>query len=339
MSSAKDIAKKLGISTTAVSMVFNNKPGISDETRKRVLETAEAIGYRIKNRTERKKSTIQLLIFSHEGGITYNDNPFFSRIIEGVSNRAQELDYNLLVSHLRGNDIKGSAASSFIHADSGGVILLATDFNSADFSFLKSFSVPLVILDNSFEQYSLDSVSINNLQGIYLAAEHLISLGHRNIYYLGSDYAANNFDERQLGFIRTVASHPETQRCTGNIIHYNRAAQSIESLRNTIGSLKNFPTAFVCANDWLANDCIGVLKELGYRIPDDISVTGFDNTPICEIMTPKLSTINVPKQRMGSLAVDRLSDMIGGKALEHVKIEIMADLVLRDSTAIPRKNK
>lgn len=336
MPSAKEIAEILGISTSAVSMVLNNRPGISDETRQKVLETAKAIGYQHRSKVEQSTASIQFIVYSRYMPSAIDANVFFDHVVEGISTRAQELNYNLQVTYIREEDLLSSPLFSVTRSNADGAILLAMGTDTIDEFFLKNFPMPLVILDNPCDDYDINSVCINNVQGIQLAVDHLYDLGHRNIAYLGfAGYGSqfSNFSERQFGFIKAVSKYPETAHCVNNILSCVYDENDKLNIKEVLRTLDTMPTAIVCPNDWRASQCIIALRESGYRVPEDVSVIGFDNIPLCEMTTPRLTTISVPKQRMGTLAVSRLAEMISSNPEERVKIEVLTRLIVRDSTA------
>ncbi len=335
MPSVKDIANATNVSSTTVSMVLNNKPGISDSTRELVLNAAKNLGYRLKTKADAASSSIALVFLTATSDSSEYDTPIFSQMIAGVSIRAQSLNYRLLVSTYHKNDV--NAAASITKSGCIGVILMISEADgNTNFSVLDSLNLPIVILDKSIIDRPYDTVSANHYQSAYMATEHLISLGHRKLYFFRGDLPnATAYRERYLGYQQAVMSHEETFICANNTLSFSRNPEELAVL---IKALPVLPTGIVCAGDWYAYECIQALKILGYSVPEDISVIGFDNTPLCESTTPKLTAMDMPKLRMGALAVDRLLDVINGKTEgESVRIEVFCNLVLRESTAKPKQ--
>ena len=330
MPSIKDIANALNVSTAAVSMALNNKPGISENTRQLILQTAESMGYQCKTKNVPASGSIALIHFSAFANGSEFDTPVFSQLIAGVSARAQEMKYNLMVSTCMRSDV--SAATTIKNSGCAGAILIISEADGKqDLSILDYLDLPIVILDTSCSDRPVDIVSANHFQGANLATQYLISLGHSNLCFFRGDIPyASAFMERFLGFQQAVESHENTRHCIGNFIICNRNYKDLAAI---ISQLSPMPTAFICAGDWYALECIHALQHLGYRVPEDVSVIGFDNTPLCEISSPKITTMDIPFQRMGALAVDRLLDVITGRTSgESVNIELFAKLVVREST-------
>lgn len=341
MISAKQLAEILGISPSAVSIALNGRPGISEETRKKILETAEQMGYVHKKRAGSQNTNIYLFVSSSfNGSSTTDPNLFVDQVIQGISYEAQQLSYSLNITYVELASLTAEKIQAMIDRDCSGIILLATAGESVDADIMRSLKIPFVTLDKPAEMYGLDSITIANAQGIQLAVEYLLSLGHTRLAYFGGGTGFSNFSERYLGFVNTVAVHPELAGSEKNILQVHRSrsvafdySESINTfLDGKAASGEPLPTGFVCATDWMAISCIQTLTARGYRIPEDISVIGFDNISLSEIVTPKLTTINVPKERMGALAVDRLHDIITGTAKERVKISVLTNLVIREST-------
>lgn len=345
MISAKDIADKLGVSPSAISIAMNNKPGISDETRQLILQTAAEMGYVHKKRKTNAGSIIHLFVSSSfTSTVPFDNNMFLDKVIQGISLEAQQLSYTLHVTYISFKDLTAEKIISMLDTSTCGIILLPTAGEMVDPMIMKSLKIPFVTLDKPAEMYGLDSITIANAQGISLAVEHLFALGHTNIAHIGGAREFSNFSERIQGFVNTISLHPEMAGSEQNIFMMDGENNSLgyqESINKIIDKLekseKGMPTAFICATDWYAVSCVQTLASRGYKVPDDISVIGFDNIPISEITVPRLTTINVPKERLGALAVIRLDDIITGRAKERTKISILTNLVVRESTAKAKK--
>jgi LacI family transcriptional regulator len=187
-------------------------------------------------------------------------------------------------------------------------------------------------LDSYFEEGPSDCVVINNEQGAYLATRHLIDMGHSALGYLHSSIDINNFSERHNGFLRAVSSYPQTEGCVDNVIPVRPTIDgAYVDMRAYIQSKNFVPEALFADNDIIATSCMRALIDEGYSLPEDVSVVGFDNMPISEMFQPPLTTVHVPKQRLGVLAVDRLIKIINGETEEHVKISLATSLIERKS--------
>lgn len=341
MATAKDIAEKLGVSLSAVSIALNGKPGISDDTRKKILDAAQEMGYRKRPWNERTPGVIQLLVFLGHPNHSkiFDANPFFARVIEGMSKRCQELGYSMQIAYVNETDLDAKNIGSFIVQSSVGVLVLASSMPESKVNMLHQLPLPVVVVDNDYPKCKVDSVSIDNYYAISAIMEHLISLGHANLCFAGLFDTIPNTAVRANAFLSIVREHPELAVSLNNpiiISHNMQGSLAADELRAAIEKLETMPTAFVCSNDWVASACIYALNALGYKVPQDVSVTGFDNIPLSEMMTPSITTVDIPKARIGILAVNRLAEMVGGSNAT-VKSFVLSDLVVRESTAPVRK--
>ncbi len=330
MVSAKDIAKRLGVSPATVSLVLNNKSGVGEDTRRRILETAQKMGYSKKHIPHSvQNGVITLAIFKKAENVIANSFPEF--VTEGISLRAQQLGYTVQITYLSREDLLSQPVTS-LFPNTSGVILFATEANRSDLTLLSELKLPIILVDNTYETLHLDNVMIGNHQGAYCATKYLMDNGHTDIGFIGGDADLSSFTERQDGFIRAVSSDPRSIKSAENIFILPMDVNLIyPTFKELLLGRDSIPTAFVLRHDLIANICYQVLYDLGYSIPDDVSIVGFDNNPICELITPKLTTIAVPMQRIGVLAVNRLHEIIQNSPEENIRIDVIPHLLVRDS--------
>lgn len=230
---AKELAKQLNLSEAAISMALNNKPGVSTLTRKRVLEAAASAGYdfsRISNTNEAPASngTLYFVIYRKNGavvpnspvythtehGVLVQDVPFFSQLSEGIDLGCRHCHYYLNISYIYENDDIEALLSEWKRLGAKGILLLGTEMEKHDIKPFTRCSLPVVLIDNYFEALNLDCVTINNLQGAYLATDYLIKQTHAQPGYLHSSYIITGFEERADGFykaIRKTVCQPHAQ--------------------------------------------------------------------------------------------------------------------------------
>ncbi len=330
---AKELAKLLQLSEAAVSMALNNKPGVSTSTRQRVLDAAKCNGYdfsRLKESSEPKTELglLSLLIYRKHGAII-SDTPFFSQLTEGIEKGCRHAHYSLSIHYLYedGNIKKQLTKLPY----SSGILLLATEMKLTDFEPFHSLSAPLVVLDTWYESLSYDSILINNFQGAYQATNYLIRKTMSQAGYLRSSYPIGNFDERADGFYKAIRENGmSTSRC-----HVLNLTPSMDgAYQDMLELLKNGEKparAYFADNDLIAAGTMKALKEHGYHIPNDVALIGFDDMPLCTYIEPALTTVHVPKQYMGQLAVDRLLQIMKAPQHHPVKIEIGTRIISRKS--------
>ena len=329
---AKELAKILNISAATVSMVLNQKPGISEKTRTLVLETAKKYGYDFSklNTTEQKNGMLHLIIYKKNGAIV-SDTPFFSELIEGMENQCKIAHYEFGVSYFYEGQDYNTQIESLLTPDKKGILLLGTELNKEYFQPFSHLSLPLVVVDTYFEELNCDSVLINNVQGAYLATSYLIKKVGTPIGYLHSSYSIGNFEERKDGYYKALrhyhlpTSHPYTHSLRPSV------EGAYYDMMNSLKKGCPVTGAYFADNDWIASGAMRAFKEFGYQIPDQISIMGFDNMPICTITDPPLTTMDVPKRLMGKIAVEQLLKKIKRNTDEVIKIELSPHLQERQS--------
>jgi len=337
----KDIAKKLNISPATVTLVLNNKPGISEEIRQRVFETAEEMGYdyQQKKNVSRQSYNIQFAIYKKYGYKVF-DSPILPQLLEGVMERIKEDQCSCEFVYFETMSDGDTQWRSLRDSKSDGIILLATEMQEEDMEYFEQLTKPVVYLDNFFLSSKNDFISMNNQQGGYLATRYLLDMGHTNIGFIHSVMPMNNISQRYEGFVKAVQSSQEAAGSAGNVfkISYN-TSQAYKDMMQLIKSNTGMPSAFLIGSDLTAIACMRALNDSGYSVPGDVSVVSFDNIPMGKIIRPTLTTINMHPQRMGKLAVERLFNVMNGETSEKITLTVACDLVERESVATYRAKK
>jgi LacI family transcriptional regulator len=319
-------------------MALNNKSGVGEETRKKILETARQMGYEKQQRQNLpSQKSLTLVIYKKHGDVV-SDTPFFSELIQGIEFQTKTSGYNLLVFYFYESQDHLEQIRAIMGSASSGVIILATEMNSEDIRYFDNLSMPMVILDNAFNEINVDSVTINNIQGSFEAVQYLIRMGHRRIGHLRSSVGINNFNERREGYLKGLGSQAKE---TLTIPVASTSDGAYRDMKKFLETRPKIPGAFFADNDIIAISCIRALREASYKIPGQVSVIGFDDIPASALIDPPLSTMRVPKKSMGSIAVERLIKKIGGGVSETVRIEVNTEIVIRSSvmTAEAEKHK
>ncbi|MFV0364595.1 MAG: LacI family DNA-binding transcriptional regulator [Suipraeoptans sp.] len=338
---AKDIAEKLGVSTATVSLVLNGKPGISDKTREKVLRQIRELGYDYliheqANEIDANK-TIGFVIYKNNGELL-GLNSFFPLILDGIELTARQHGYNLVVINVDRKDIDNQIG--YIQdSKCAGYVIFATEMQENELNCFESIGIPFVLFDNYFKSKLINSVKVNNEQGTFLATEYLNELGHKKIGYLSSGLNINSFIERKKFAFEAIRElgleEPEKYSYTVGYPHEEAEAGMKEILKKT--DIKELPTAFLADNDLVAVGAMRAMKEMGYRIPDDFSLIGFDDRPICILVDPKLTTVELPRERFGAEAVEQLIRVIQSGSKFYAKVEINGEVIKRNSVGKPRE--
>lgn len=331
---SKDLARMLNISPSTISMVLNNKPGISNETRKKVFDKIEEMGNDLhsKRQITDKNSFIYFVIYKKHGTII-TDTPFFSQLIEGVEIETKKHGLNLQITYCYANQDVSEQLPQLDGKDCKGILLLATEMGERDILYFTKLNIPIVFLDSYFDDLNMDTVVINNVQAARTAANYLLNNGHSKIGYLHSSVYINNFRERMDGFRKALGFAGIENRDEFVFTVEPTIEGAYRDIKALLEIKTPMPTAFFADNDIIAISCIKAFKEYGYKIPKDISIIGFDGIPYGEISDPPLTTMHVPKHRLAMLAVDRLVSKINGNTDEIIKIEVSANLIERNSVS------
>ena len=338
----EDIARLAGVSKSAVSFALSGKPGISPETRDRILQIAHEHNYLPKQRKSQldaSQRSITFLVFANSGIVLndYYQQPFFRELIYFIEERCRILGYSLIFSTVALHKEDREIAELVAENGSQGVILLGTNLNRERIdSVSRLLQLPLVVLDNCYESLPLHFIGINNMMGAYQAVEHLVHLGHRHIGYLASEDRIHNFEERKRGF--SYALQSKGLELPEDSIFYVSPTilTSQEGLKQQFSALleggRALPSALFCECDYIAISALKTLAELGISVPKDISIVGFDNINEARIVTPELTTIHVEKEQLALLAVNTLVHDIESSHSVSIKTVVDTTLVVRNST-------
>ncbi len=336
--SAKELAQKLNVSPATISMVFNNRPGISEATRKNVLEAARKYDYVSPKTTALEKKTVQLVIYQKHAQVV-SDTPFFSQVIEGITQRCNEKNCIVNMQYFIESQDKKAQIKNLQSVNGNGIILLATEMDREDFSVFEELKIPIIVLDCYYRDLDYDCIVINNNQGAYCATDYLAKMGHRKIGYLHSSVSISNFEERADGYYQALRAHDIS---TSHSYVHLISPTSVQGYRDMLRILSDKPEladAYFADNDIIAAAAMKAFQEYGYKVPEDISIVGFDDMPLCDMMNPPLSTMRVNKKQLGIMAVDSLIKRIRKKGFENMKIALKTSLVERESVAETEYNK
>ncbi len=328
-----DIAKFAGVSKATVSNALNNRKGVGNETKKKIIKIAQDLGYKgIKSKNMKEQNSIRIIMYKRHGYVV-SDTPFFSNVIEGIQKECRAEGYEMTISHLSRGEKDYNKIIDDIRADnSSGYLILATEMFEEDLDDFTVLSKPVVLLDSFFKNRNYDQIVIDNYSASYQAARNLIENGHQKIGYLYSSVYINNFHYRKLGFLD---AQKEANITINEKYHFGISptieGSYLEMKDILVNTNPELPTAFFADNDIIAFGAVRALKEYGISIPEQVSIIGFDDMPYCEICDPKMSTVKVYKQYIGEVAVKRLIEKISLEDDINQKIEISTKLVERNS--------
>ncbi|WP_284231740.1 LacI family DNA-binding transcriptional regulator [Arenivirga flava] len=332
-----DVARSANVSEATVSKVLNGRRGVGGDTRERVQDVVRELGY--VSISERQGSlrrvgeaTIEVLLEPHDV-----DNPYFSTFIGGAVQQAADSAAALLVRPVTSIDERFDLrwAQSVARAGRVGVIELTSAYSAHRENALRAVGLPMVLVDPiDRPRPSTPSIGATNWAGAYEAAQHLLSLGHRRIDYIGGPPKARCDEVRAHGWAAAMGD----AGIAVDIEAVPREAYSFEhGLRAATALLQrpDPPTAIFAGSDISAKGVLEAARRLGVLVPRDLSVVGFDDTYLAQTSTPPLTTVHQPIADIGRTAVSTLLRLAAGDALATRRIELATHLVIRDSTAPP----
>lgn len=334
--SSKELARKLGLSPSSVSIALNGKPGISEATRSRILEAAKKHGLHASPRSRYEysgTSSVMRLLIYRKHGLVFDDTAFFCEVLESINSSAAALGYGVNITYLYETENIAAQIDELMACDAAGFIIFATEMKEDDMRRFAAFTRPIVLLDNKFSSNKLNYVTIDNIQGAASATRYLAHCGHRQILHITTDSYANNLIERKYGAcfeldttdgctLKTITVSSDPEDSYRDIASYFRSITSREADR---------PTAVFACSDIIAISCMRALATCGLSVPDDISVIGFDNIPLASMTTPPLTTVHVDKSRLGYYAVKRLDELCSGRDDGAVNMQLATELCIRES--------
>ncbi|MFA6939632.1 MAG: LacI family DNA-binding transcriptional regulator [Clostridiaceae bacterium] len=325
--SIRKISEITGYSPATISNALNRKKGVNKETSDAIYKVANDIGYV----NQSKISRILLVIYKRDGSIIDN-SPFFTNLLEGVEAECREEGYDLTICNLDRRSISyDSRLNEILNDKTAGVIMLGTEALDEDFERYKNAQCPLVILDSWSTTMNFDGVLINNADSAKNAVEYLIKKGHSKIGYLRGKFRIKAFSARATGYSRALHKNGFDVNEKYIITLGTTMDGAYKDMLSYLETKPELPTAFFADNDMIALGAMKALIEKKYRIPEDISLIGFDDLVSSEISTPRLTTIRVFKQEMGKMAVRRLIDVIKNGNGIKTKTQICTEFIERDS--------
>lgn len=340
----QDVAKAAGVSTATVSRALSQPDLVAEKTRDAVMSAIRETGYRVNHaaRTLRTQRAGAVMVVAPDIG-----NPFFSQILAGISATFAETDYSVLILDSRDHaDIARTVQDSFANTRIDGLILLDGNLTPEQLDLLESapHSNAIVFACEWVHGMSLPSIRSDNRGGAQLAIRHLHELGHRDIAHVTGPAGNVLTRERREGVLSERARLGLPARADW-IIRGDFSLSSGQEAAKRILAMEERPTAVFCASDMVAFGLISGLHTGGLRVPEDISVVGFDDIEMAAFSLPALTTIRQDRTALGTRAARRLLQQIDGSAAgqepdappSQVE-EIGVELVVRDSTkALVRK--
>ena len=331
MTTIQDIADKLGISKGTVSKALNDAPDISETLQKQILETAVELGYTKLRRY--KNSTKRMCILVQKDFIQYTEPHHFAYdIVMGFRQMAEPAGFEVEIVPVNAEPQRETSYEVFmLHNDYACAFALGFSLNDPWMKDFQTSRTPTVLYDNQIRgNPSTAYVGVDNDEGMDLAIAHLKELGHKRIGYLSSALESHIMQVRYNAFFQALKRHgldddPDLAGCSFFLS---------ECMDRHLPRLLDLgATAIVCGQDTIANAALVQCQQLGYKIPQDLSIVGFDDLPICPYTYPPLTTIRQDRSNIGKCGYHAAMSLLNGVSLGTVLLH--AQLIVRNSSGSP----
>ncbi|MFA6599297.1 MAG: LacI family DNA-binding transcriptional regulator [Ignavibacteriaceae bacterium] len=335
-STIKDVAKKANVSIATVSFVINDSKPISEDTKNRVLKAIKALNY------HPSKSAINLVSgkTGNIGFILTDDHflrtePFYTTIFLGTEFEARSEGYYILLTSVKPDFTEKDTLPRFILNKSVDGIIIAGKIPHTLIEKISAYHLPTVFIDYIPPTKSYPLILIDNIQGGLLATNHLITLGHRNIAFIGGDMKHPSLSDRLSGYKQALgnANIPIKNNFIIADAKYPDRKNGYNSAKKLFSKNKNVSAVFA-GNDAMAIGVLHYLNDNGYKVPQDVSLVGFDDVEADLMLRPPLTTIRVPKIEMGIEALKLIVNTLKNKKSLSKKVLVPVELIIRESTSV-----
>ncbi len=329
--SIKDIARLAGVSHSTVSRALRGSPLIPAKTASRIQRIANESGYTAsavaRSLVTQKTQAIGVVV-------TTIADPFNGEVVAGIEEAANQHGYSVILANSQAEPERELAVvRSFQERRVDGIVVASSRVGALYQPLLAEIDIPIVLLNNQHPSKFIHSVTIDNYGGALEAVRHLVTLGHKQIAYLGDRFGLESDAERFRGF-KTGMSEKSLTVVPEFVVRGDGKPECASEESRKLFALARRPTAIFCYNDMSA---LGVLKEAArqdIRVPEQLSVAAFDDLFFAELLSPALTTVRQPKRELGRRAMQLLLDIFAGNPTRRT-VTVKGELIVRDSTAPP----
>ncbi|ENQ1029635.1 LacI family DNA-binding transcriptional regulator [Vibrio parahaemolyticus] len=333
MATMKDIAKLAGVSTSTVSHVINKTRFVSEEISERVNNAAKELNYYAPSALARslkvnRTKTIGMLV-------TTSTNPFFGEVVKGVERSCYHKGYSLILCNTEGdNERMRQSINTLLQKRVDGLILMCSSLEGERIDVFERYpDIPVVVMDWGPMLFTSDKIQDNSLRGGYLAAKYLVDCGHTEIGCITGPLIKHQAQMRYEGYKRAM-NEAGLEFNANWIIESDFECEGGYQAFKKMAERGTLPSSIFVSNDMMAMGVINAANELGIKVPDDLSIIGYDDIHIAKFMSPSLTTIHQPKYRLGQAAVETLVRRLDDKSNEAQVVQLEPTLVIRNSVKL-----
>ena len=299
----REISRKTGFSPATVSNALNHKRGVNKDTAALILRVARELGYERLDRIENVN-----FVLARKTGEVLDEGTFHPGVIEGVERAASAQGLSTMYTTIELSDRQAAARQAYdlTHDSDQAIVLLGTEMAEEDYDLFKNPTAPFGVVDGWSDHFFFDCIVTSNENSAFRAVSYLINMGHREIGYIWGSCRIKNFPLRERGWRRALREAGIPINPAYVVEVGTTVSTAHDAMREWLSKNPALPTAFFVENDIMALGCMRAMAEQGIKIPEDVSMFGFDDLSFASIANPPLTTMRVPNREMGELAVETI---------------------------------
>lgn len=322
----QNIADYLGVTKVSVCKAINNQPGIGDALREKILQTAKQMGY-IKVKRDSDKQSYHFAWVCPKR-FFLEDETFYSTIYYYINKRCMEKEYSIVCFVINDKEESAGELPVRLASENFDGIFIAGEFRHPYLDKLKEINGVKIAIDFCMPHLGMDSIVSDNFSTGQEITTYLIEKGHRKIGFVGNIHSTSSICDRYFGYLKALRLNGLEVREDWHVAN-NDEITGLYTLNFPLP--EELPTAFVCHCDKAAFTLMQKLESTGVRVPEDVSVISFDNTSICDLITPKLTSVDIDRKQIALYSIDQMLYRIGHAQSLPRKIYLGCRLVERDS--------
>ncbi len=331
----KDIADKIGVSVVTVSKALAGKEGVSEELREKIKELASEMGYRALSSMKDTNKSGNIGVLIHKKYLSDNINAFYLKIYQSLVQALARRGYYAIMEVITFDIEAALDKPSLLENNKVDGLIILGQLASEYMEMMNNTGVDMVLLDFYDKRLDMDAVIPDSVYGSYKATNYLISQGHYKIGFVGSLFATNSIMDRYLGVMKALIENGYTMKKYWLIEDRNKKEEFIPF---ELPEKDKMPTAFVCNCDEVCYNFVKALKAKGYRVPEDVSVVGFDDHVFATLSSPQLTTVGTNMDSITETVVDTIIKKVNNERYSGGLIIIESKLIIRDSVYNRRRN-